>query len=133
MHMLRALLLAAASISLTACGSIAGNVIPNTGPAMEQVYDGMGKNNTAIKKITLDKQMHIHKPIALVSGAPALTGSVNRYAVAQEFRKLPNPELTLYVFPHLAGADQVPVPGYYTVFNAYERDHYALPQEIARG
>jgi conjugative transfer region lipoprotein (TIGR03751 family) len=45
------------------------------------------------------------------------------------FKKLPNPELKLYVYPHFAGNDEIPIPGYYTEFTAYERTHYALPSE----
>jgi conjugative transfer region lipoprotein (TIGR03751 family) len=46
------------------------------------------------------------------------------------FVRLPNPDLIMYVFPHLASDDQVPVPGYSTVFPLYERVIYALPGEI---
>lgn len=49
-----------------------------------------------------------------------------------QFERLPDPDLILYVFPHLAGADPVPVPGYSTVFSFYERVHYAMPGERTR-
>lgn len=45
------------------------------------------------------------------------------------FHKVPNPSLKLYVMPHLAGADELPVPGYTTEFNAYDHDHFALPND----
>ncbi|EAO4574709.1 TIGR03751 family conjugal transfer lipoprotein [Salmonella enterica] len=45
------------------------------------------------------------------------------------FRRLPNPDLELYIFPHLAGSEGVPVPGYTTVFPFYNRVQYALPGE----
>lgn len=45
------------------------------------------------------------------------------------FVRLPNPDLILYVFPHLAGEHPVPVPGYSTVFPLYEHVQYALPGE----
>jgi conjugative transfer region lipoprotein (TIGR03751 family) len=45
------------------------------------------------------------------------------------FVRLPNPDLVLYVFPHLAGEEEGPVPGYSTVFPLYERVLYALPGE----
>ncbi|WP_134563401.1 TIGR03751 family conjugal transfer lipoprotein, partial [Pseudomonas aeruginosa] len=41
----------------------------------------------------------------------------------------PNPDLVMYVFPHLAGTDPVPVPGYSTVFPLYQRVQYAMPGE----
>ena len=36
----------------------------------------------------------------------------------------------MYVFPHLAGTERVPVPGYATTFPLYERIEYALPGEV---
>ena len=47
----------------------------------------------------------------------------------QEFKRLPDPDLVMYVFPHLAGSDPVPIPGYCTVFPFYEHVHYARPGE----
>ena len=44
------------------------------------------------------------------------------------FPKLPNPDIVLYVFPHMRG--DAPIPGYSTTFKLYGKDHYALPGEI---
>jgi conjugative transfer region lipoprotein (TIGR03751 family) len=49
--------------------------------------------------------------------------------VQRQFHRLPNPDLVMYVFPHLAGSDPVPVPGYSTVFPLYQRVQYAMPGE----
>ena len=43
------------------------------------------------------------------------------------FPTLPNPTLVMYVHPHLAGAEGLPVPGYSTPLTLYERTQYALP------
>ncbi len=48
--------------------------------------------------------------------------------VRQQFPRLPNPDMVLYVFPHLASGTS-PVPGYSTVFPFYTRTQYALPGE----
>ncbi len=48
--------------------------------------------------------------------------------IDRQFKRLPDPDLVMYVFPHLAG-DAVPVPGYSTVFSFYGRVHYAMPGE----
>jgi len=118
------------SISLlTACSSMSGNVVPKKGPTMEQVYDGMAVSTPHHASLYNE-----HKKISQTMGVPLhVASSLPRSAVTQEFHKLLNPELPLYVFPHLAGKDDLPVPGYFTVFNAYEHDHYALPNEMARG
>jgi len=110
--------------NLIACTSISGDVIPPSGPTMEMVYDGMGK---ASRNITQQDQQRIVKNFRQsdfenrikAKGVYGLNG----------FRKLPNPELKFYVYPHLAGNDQLPVPGYFTVLNVYEKDHYALMNE----
>jgi conjugative transfer region lipoprotein (TIGR03751 family) len=46
------------------------------------------------------------------------------------FPRLPNPDLVMYVFPHLAGPEAVAVPGYATSFPMYEHTEYALPGEV---
>lgn len=45
------------------------------------------------------------------------------------FPTLPNPVLVMYVHPHLAGKEGLPVPGYATAFTLYEKTHFALPGE----
>lgn len=45
--------------------------------------------------------------------------------VANQFPRLPNPDVVMFILPHQTGA--MPVPGYSTVFPLYERVHYATP------
>lgn len=49
--------------------------------------------------------------------------------IHRQFHRLPNPDLLMYVFPHLSGSETVPIPGYTTVFPLYQRVPYALPGE----
>lgn len=91
---------------------MSGNVVPQKGPTMEQVYDSM----------KVEQKQNIIKPVQVtIQKQPDRT-----------FHKLPNPELKMYVYPHLAGNDGVPIPGYFTEFNAYTHDHYELPSETIR-
>lgn len=48
--------------------------------------------------------------------------------ISQQFPRLPNPDLVMYVFPHLADSN-APVPGYSTVFPFYSQVQYAMPGE----
>lgn len=48
--------------------------------------------------------------------------------ISQQFPRLPNPDLVMYVFPHLADGS-TPVPGYSTVFPFYSQVQYAMPGE----
>lgn len=47
------------------------------------------------------------------------------------FPRLPNPDVYIYMLPHLATDERVPVPGYTTAVPLYERVEYALPGERA--
>ena len=68
----------------------------------------------------------------LASGAAPLEGYTrDAYnEIETTFPRLPNPTLVMYVFPHLATEERVPVPGYATTFPMYERVEYALPGEV---
>ena len=62
---------------------------------------------------------------AVVAQRKALSEPLNN-----RFERLPNPDLTMHVFPHLAQG-KYPVPGYETVFPMYDSVQYALPGEVA--
>jgi conjugative transfer region lipoprotein (TIGR03751 family) len=54
--------------------------------------------------------------------------------INSQFVRLPNPDLVIYIFPHLvgrSGEEQVPVPGYSTLFPLYAQPKYAMPGELA--
>jgi hypothetical protein len=88
---------------LSGCSSMTGNVIPSIGPTMEKIYDNVETRPT-----------------------PEVT-HVSRLTVNNtKFNKLRNPELKMYVYPHFAGKDGVPIPGYFTVFNCYTQEYYEL-------
>ncbi|WP_143706620.1 TIGR03751 family conjugal transfer lipoprotein, partial [Xenorhabdus innexi] len=48
--------------------------------------------------------------------------------ISQQFPRLPNPDMVMYVYPHLV-AGNTPIPGYSTVFPFYSQVQYALPGE----
>ncbi|MEI3776139.1 TIGR03751 family conjugal transfer lipoprotein [Pectobacterium brasiliense] len=48
--------------------------------------------------------------------------------ISQQFPRLPNPDMVIYIFPHLAEGS-TPVPGYSTVFPFYSQTQYAMPGE----
>ena len=67
----------------------------------------------------------------LTDGSVALAGYTRQAhdELEPRFGRVPNPSMVMYVFPHLATPNEVPVPGYSTTFRMFERDHYALPGE----
>lgn len=53
--------------------------------------------------------------------------------IQSQFSRLPNPDLVIYIYPHLAGgSESIPVPGYSSVFPLYTTPQYAMPGEGAR-
>lgn len=82
----------------------------------------------------LDARQTLRRPLTDtdVQAAPGVQARYTRTAqneIYRQFHRLPNPDLVMYVFPHLTGTDPVPVPGYSTVFPLYQRVQYALPGE----
>lgn len=47
----------------------------------------------------------------------------------QLFPRHDNPDMVIYVYPHLATRTRAPIPGYTTVIPLYERIEYRLPGE----
>ena len=45
------------------------------------------------------------------------------------FPRLPNPDLCMYVYPHLS-LEEATIPGYSSCFSLYDKNHYALPGEM---
>ncbi|NNJ17042.1 TIGR03751 family conjugal transfer lipoprotein [Pseudomonas putida CSV86] len=92
---------------------------------------GSGSSNS---RMLLDARQELRRPLdeAQVVRQQAGAGTFTRTPhneIYSQFKRLPNPDLVMYVFPHLAGTDPVPVPGYTTVFPMYQRVQYAMPGE----
>jgi conjugative transfer region lipoprotein (TIGR03751 family) len=118
------LILSISSTLIMACSHVAGNVVPDNGPTMEIIYDNGGDSfttgQTSVPALT--------EKIAISSVKPEV--DVPARVDSPTFSALQNPQLTLYVFPHLAGTEWLPIPGYWTAFSAYPRTYYALPLAV---
>jgi len=115
--------------ALSGCAS-SGTAIPQGGSTMVEVYqEAMQESNTD----TLDSaraQFTSLNVTQLSDKANSLNFTRNQTnEITNLFPQLPNPQLVMYVYPHLASEDEVPVPGYTTAFSLYEKNHYALPGE----
>ena len=117
------------SLVLAGCASTKDSVLPQDGPSMKAIYDGHVEAINARDPQVVRGELG-NRPI--VTGEAALQGytreAFNEIDVL--FPRLPNPTLVMYVFPHLAGETQAPVPGYATAFPMYEQVEYALPGEV---
>lgn len=116
------------SLVLSGCASTKDAVLPQDGPPMKAIYEQhiqeMGAHDPLVVREALG-----NRPV--VDGEGALHGYTREAynEIDTTFPRVPNPSLVMYVFPHLAGNEQVPVPGYVTTFPMYERVEYALPGE----
>jgi len=124
-----------ASISLlllASCASTKEAVLPQGGPSMKGIYEAHMEALRLESPEVVRGALGSRRP---QSGEAALSGFTREAHDELEviFPRLPNPTLVLYVFPHLAGAERVPVPGYVTTFPMYERVEYALPGEVSAG
>lgn len=106
-----------------------GGTVPRNGPTMADVYEtAMNQSNGA----TLEQmRQRVQSPVAYTGNTQisGYTRTANN-EIENLFPTLPNPELVMYIYPHLVGDDEAPVPGYSTAFTLYEREHFALPGEI---
>ena len=117
------------ALTLTGCASTKEAVLPQDGPSMKAIYDRHLQELGARDPRDLRGAL-VGRPLA--SGTPSLDGYAREAYNELEttFPRLPNPTLVIYVFPHLASDEHVPVPGYVTSFPMYERVEYALPGEV---
>ena len=132
MPLIRTAALVSISLVLAACASTKESVLPQDGPSMQAIYDGHMESLAARDPLAVRQELG---PRALETEAEIPPGYLREAAneLDTRFPRLPNPTLVMYVFPHLAEAEGVPVPGYVTTFPMYERVEYALPGEVAPG
>ncbi len=132
MNTIRTLVSISLLLPLSLLGGCAGTkeaVLPQDGPSMQAIYDAhvreMGAQDPTVVRGALGSR-------SINTGEADLHGYTREAFTELDitFPRLPNPTLVLYVFPHLAGTEGTPVPGYTTTFPLYERVEYALPGEV---
>ena len=108
------------------CAGTKDAVLPQAGPTIQAIYAQHARETGA----------HDPQAVRAAPGSrPVDGGALHGYTreayneIDTLFPRLANPDLVMYVFPHLAGDERVPVPGYVTAFPMYERVEYALPGE----
>jgi len=116
-------------ISLAGCAGNKDTILPLEGASMKSIY------TEHFNDIGMRDTMSVRKELKArpLEADAADLGGYTRDAFNEldvHFPRLPNPTLVMYVFPHLAGAERVPVPGYATTFPMYRQVEYALPGEV---
>lgn len=122
------ILLLSLSISLAGCAGSKDTLLPDDGRTIKRIYNehfnDIGLYGTLAAREALNGR-------SVQSRDQDLSGFVrDAYnELDRHFPRLPNPTLVMYVFPHLAGPERVPIPGYATTFTLYRHTEYALPGE----
>lgn len=131
-----AVALAALSV-LTGCATRKDALLPHGSATMLDIWNeqtGGAAGSAQTDRSLPQARAALRRPLTREEEASAVAASASYTRTAEneidrEFKRLPDPDLVMYVFPHLAGTDPVPVPGYSTVFSFYRRVHYAMPGE----
>ena len=123
-------LLALFAASLAACSVTqpsSDKLLPDAGPTTAELISGQKSRVSADFGNGVQAD---YRGMPLTEGyAPNSSYSLTHInELKRDFRQVPNPEITAYVFPHISDGE-LPVPGYFTMFHLYERDHFALEQE----
>jgi len=119
----------AGCVGLTGCASgTKHDTIPSDGPTMAEIYRqhmaGVGQRGAPAQRELRPQRG---------PDDPSDAGSYQRTdanEIDNRFTRLPNPDLVMYVAPHLSANGRYPVPGYSTVFPMYETVEYAMPGEV---
>lgn len=123
-------------IALTGCATSKEKLLTHDSATMLDIWNRQTSASPSWGPATrqlLDARQALRRPLTQVDEEDvAVNAGYTRTArneINGQFHRLPNPDLTMYVFPHLAGTDPVPIPGYSTVFPLHQRVQYALPGE----
>lgn len=108
----RTLTMLCASLALSACSTanISQSAIPEQGLTVSQLY-----------------QQSMQLPVQ-----KAVVQQVRFEDSGEEFKQLPNPEVPIHIFAHVAqlGDEQIIKPAYTTRFFLYKQNQYALASEL---
>lgn len=118
---------------LLGCSTSQTQLLSNNGETLADIWrknGGQQSNHLHQVKIQLDSVRHLDEK-SIDDNTHYTRTAANE--ATNLFPRLPNPDLTMYVFPHLTkSTEPVPVPGYTTVFPFYSKVQYAQPGERTR-
>ena len=119
------------SLIASGCSTSKDELLPHGDNTMMDVWDqgASGSGNSTSSRQLLDARQNLRRPLETGEDDTAKFTRTAQNEIYSQFKRLPNPDLVMYVFPHLAGSDPAPIPGYTTVFPLYQRVQYAMPGE----
>lgn len=119
-------------ILLVGCATSKEEILPSGEQTMLELWNGADDEGGASRQSAAARDM-LRRP--LTDGEREKENQDDRsYSrtqeseISQQFSRLPNPDMVMYLYPHLASGN-TPVPGYSTVFSFYSQTQYAMPGE----
>ena len=132
------LLISLISMLCSGCTTPGKNRLPHGDMTMAQIYrvqTGLAvpsdmQSNGATSSNQFDASSYQGRPSHVIPVNDQYM-SVAQNQINSEFKVLPNPNIAVYIFPHMVhySGTNVPIPGYTTMFFLYEKNHYAMPGE----
>ncbi|MDR8481128.1 TIGR03751 family conjugal transfer lipoprotein [Serratia nevei] len=119
------------AIALTGCSTSKEEMLPPGDSSMLELWQGEDGGGTARNAVAARDSLRRPLTERESQATAANDRSYSRTQeseISQQFPRLPNPDLVMYVFPHLADGN-TPVPGYSTVFPFYSQVQYAMAGE----
>lgn len=134
-------------VLLTACSTSQDEMLPegsknmtqiwaeSTGGSTAQTSGAMATLSNVMGKSTLEARHHLVRSLKdderFLQHQDFARNAKNE--TQNLFPRLPNPDLVMYVFPHMTNTQEaLPVPGYTTVFPFYGRVQYAQMGEATK-
>lgn len=130
-HLIKTLLIGVAAATLFGCSTDKDELMPHGPQTMLDLWNGSpaasagGPNDRQL----MDARQQLRRPLTELNDEQSTYTRTAQNEIYSQFHRLPNPDLVMYVFPHLAGTDPAPIPGYSTVLPFYQRVQYAMPGE----
>lgn len=120
------------SLLLTGCATSKDELLPPGDHTMLELWNGEDGDATPAQATTTARET-LRRPLnapetRAASSADSSYSRTQASEISQQFPRLPNPDMVMYLYPHLAGGN-TPVPGYSTVFPFYSQTQYAMPGE----
>lgn len=123
-HKITTILLIFTIALLSGCSTSKDTMFPHSSTTMKDIYNKSSHYQLFDNRLQLRREINdLTQQIELVGHTRTAEQEINNL-----FQRLPNPDLIMYVYPHLTEG-KLPVPGYSTVFPFYENVQYAMPGE----
>lgn len=130
---------AAVCVALAGCATNSEELLPHGDATMKDLWkEGTSTGGDSSERAGATSVNAARSVLRRPISSAEMVGQEHQYTrtakneIDSQFSRLPNPDMTMFVFPHLQGSENVPIPGYSTIFPLYSKPQYAMPGETAR-